>query len=29
VAAKHLRGLQQDAERIISFFQKDTVRYAA
>ena len=29
VAAKHLRGLQQDADRIISFFQKDTVRYAA
>jgi transposase len=29
VAARHLRRLQRDTERLISFFQKDTVKYAA
>ncbi len=29
VASTHLRSLQQDPDRIASFFQKDTVRYAA
>lgn len=29
VASQHLRRLQRDTDRLISFFQKDTVKYAA
>ena len=29
IASSHLRRLQRNTGRIISFFQKDTVRYAA
>lgn len=29
VASTHLRSLQRNTQRVISFFQKDTVRYAA
>ena len=29
IASGHLRRLQRNPSRIISFFQKDTVRYAA